>query len=141
MSLPKTIAITLLIGIVLGFVGEYYLVKSNKTQETQTSDSETTKSDHKETTTVTEKSPDGTEKTTTTIVEDKDKTSSKTKTDITVANNKLYNISVMGGYDLGNKDYRQIWGVSASKEFLGHISVGAWGMTNGTAGLSLGVDF
>ena len=34
-----------------------------------------------------------------------------------------------------------LYGIAASKEFIGPVSIGAFGLTNGTVGLSLGVSF
>ena len=34
-----------------------------------------------------------------------------------------------------------LYGISANKEFIGPITIGAFGLTNGTIGLSIGVNF
>lgn len=79
------------------------------------------------------KSPDGTVKTIRTITED----TSSTKTEI---KNKTTNISALIGTDTTDK-FKPIYGVSASKELIGSMTVGAFGLTNGVIGVSVGVNF
>lgn len=130
---PVLLLIALAIGIA---VGRY----SNRPAET-------TKIVHEETKKVidTKKkiievvTPDGTKTTTTTedtvTTIDKDKTkSSQTKPSPKV------NLSFLAGVPRLN-DLRPIYGLSVSKEFIGPITVGLFGLTNGTLGVSIGVDF
>ena len=98
--------------------------------------------DTHKTTTVTE-TPDG--KKVTTITEDTT-TKSKSDTDIkkdqtiTAPKTSIINISALAGLDTG-RGFVPTYGISASKELIGPITVGAFGLTNGTIGVSVGVNF
>jgi hypothetical protein len=94
-------------------------------------------------TTVITKTPDGKE--VTTITEDtssKSKSDSDTKTDVTITAPKTsaVNISLLAGLDTG-RGFVPTYGISANKELIGPVTVGAFGLTNGTIGLSIGVNF
>lgn len=102
------------------------------------------------TTTTTTKKPDGTVSTTTvTTSEDtskinRDKEDDKTVTsdtvkEVTRSSSKLI-LSAMAGASVTSLS-TSIYGGSIQKSVLGPITVGAWGMSNGTAGLSLGLLF
>lgn len=77
----------------------------------------------------------------TVITED---TVSKTKTDKSVVTKTkdaaTLNVSLLVGYNYRSPSL-PIYGVMVSKKLLGPIAVGAWGMTNNTAGISLGMEF
>lgn len=84
---------------------------------------------------------------TTTITEDisfqtKKDVDSTTHVDQTVtqAKRSLINISALASLDTGN-GFKPAYGLSANKEFIGPITVGAFGLTNGVLGLSIGVNF
>ena len=64
---------------------------------------------------------------------------SNTKT-ITKPPPKL-NVSALAGIDTATSLLKPIYGISISKEFMGPITVGAYGLTNGVVGLSVGVNF
>lgn len=112
-----------------------------------TSKSETTKEINKDTdthktTTVTE-TPDG--KKVTTITEDTEiKANSTTDTKksevITAPKTSLINISALAGLDT-SRGFVPTYGISASKEFIGPITLGTFGLTNGVIGVSVGVNF
>lgn len=93
-------------------------------------------------TTITVK-PDGTKTTTIT-----DKTETTTKTDVSdiKTSSKLVenkhsdlNISVLAGVDITNP--KIIYGASVTKGIIGPVSIGIWGLTNGTVGASVGLNF
>lgn len=94
--------------------------------------------------TVIVKTPDGKE--TTTITEDT--TTREKETQKTVdklyqeikSRHNLINVSALVGND-GFKSLTPVYGISVSKEILGPITVGAWGMTNSSVGLSVGLNF
>lgn len=103
-----------------------------------------TNTDTKKTTTITEE-PDG--KKVTVITEDTKiesdrSTDTKIKTDqtVTMAKKSLINISALASVDVNN-GFIPVYGISANKELLGPITVGAFGFTNGVVGLSLGINF
>lgn len=83
------------------------------------------------------KKPDGTITTITNINTVKDETD-KTNTTI-AAPRPTWNVSGLVALD-SFKDITPKYGISITKEFLG-LRVGAFGLTNGTAGVSLGIDF
>ena len=65
----------------------------------------------------------------------------KSNTDIEnkeVTKKGSFNVSVLAGSSI---PINGVLGVSATKNVLGPITVGAWGLTNGTAGLSVGLNF
>lgn len=55
-----------------------------------------------------------------------------------VINGSKFNISVLAGTSV---PVNMVFGVSANKAILGPITAGAWGLSNGTVGLSLGLNF
>lgn len=90
--------------------------------------------------TVVSKAPDGSPVTTVT----KDIVINDSKRDQTVsvstaADRPKVNVSALVSYDFSGS--HPIYGVSANKEFIGHMTIGAFGLTNGTAGLSVGWNF
>lgn len=84
------------------------------------------------------KEPGGTE--TTIIVRD---STTRTRTDISETSKPVKaktNISALAGIDVTSRP-QPIYGISVTREFIGPITVGAWGMTNGVVGLSVGINF
>lgn len=84
---------------------------------------------------------DGT-KTTTTHVITKTETDTKiqSKNDSVVQNNKSpLNVSLLAGYDFNNVNL--VYGVHVSKQLLGPVSIGIFGLTNKTIGMSAGLQF
>lgn len=67
---------------------------------------------------------------------DKTTTDTATKTEIKLKP-ELYKVEAMAGLDHGVA----IYGASVSKKFIWNISLGAFGLTNGTFGLTTGVSF
>lgn len=84
------------------------------------------------------KRPDGTVQTVSTT-----DTSSQTQTSsITVKTpGSKANISLLAGTDLSERPLAPVFGVSITKEVLGPISVGIFGLNNGVAGVSVGLSF
>ena len=83
----------------------------------------------------------------TTITEDTKENTDKTKESVTKIDQTItppktgtVNISALGAMDFGGT-FKPAYGVSVSKEFIGPITVGAFGLTNGVIGLSLGLNF
>lgn len=116
-----------------------------KTEETKKDENK-----NKKTTTHTKVSPDGTRETTTTTVETDRKSTDRSRTDdksttqvITkeVEKSKSYvTISALAGMSF--KDLTTpFYGGSLSKPVLGPITLGVWGLTNGTGGVSIGLTF
>lgn len=130
-------------------VGRYTAQKSavkTVVDNTTKTDIKSDKETHRETTTTTEKQPDGTTKTITKIVEDsntKKETNSKSETHVdqtvTTPKTNTLNVSALVGADI--KTLTPVYGASVSKQFLGPVTIGAFGLTNGTVGASIGVNF
>ena len=131
--------------------GRYSNTTKPSTSVTQTNNLTDNKDENKQThtvtTTVTEKEPTGATKITETqdtIVSDEiqdEKHDQETdKTVITQPQAKKLNISalVSPGFESG---IRMAYGASINKEVLGPITIGAFGLTNGVVGLSIGLDF
>ena len=107
---------------------------------------------HRETTTVVLKKPDGTEETTTHVTEDTtanktrdehstdqvNKTSSQTK-EVTYTSPKV-TVSALAGLSFSGSP-APAYGASISKPILGPVTVGLWGLSNATGGVSLGLTF
>lgn len=107
---------------------------------------------HKETKVVEVINPDGTKTTTTIIVEDTDqkkketdkssrKSNYDTVSEVSRSGSRI-SLSALAGSDLRNLHALvPVYGVAANKELLGPITVGVFGMSNGLAGVSLGLNF
>ena len=104
-------------------------------KSTAVTDAKTVK---KNTKTVVTKKPDGTVRTETSVTEStgtKRKTEQKQVEDV-----RKNHAQVLIGSSL--KDFGvPVYGLSYQREIIGPVSVGAFGLTNGTVGLSLGVTF
>lgn len=110
-------------------------VKKDLTQDTQT---------HQ--VSVTEKTPDGTTKTTTTIdTSTVKKVDTITDTDTHITQDVIppkidtLNVSILVGLDVSRQT--PVYGASITKQVLGPITVGAFGLTNGSVGGSIGISF
>jgi hypothetical protein len=92
------------------------------------------------TVTVVQDHADGT-KTTTTTTDDNTNVQSTTDTStrVTVTNNKDWKVDIGEGYDLTRSN--RVYMFSVDRRVLGAVSVGVWGVSNGTGGVSLGYSF
>lgn len=135
MKLKIIISLALLI---LAFAFGRYSVKQTTAVVTKEVEKEKQQDKHK-VTVITKKNGEET----TTITED-----TKTHTDtnsldivkeITQGKSSMINISGLAGMDINSK--QPVYGLSASKEFLGPVTLGAFFLTNKTVGVSIGVNF
>lgn len=78
---------------------------------------------------------------TTTVTDDHSKTSESDSKTAIVIKQPTWNVSGLVANDFSKGVILPAYGVSVSKEILGPFSIGAFGLTNGTIGLSLGVNF
>ena len=115
---------------------------STKTNEKQDVDT------HTITHTVTTKEPNGEEKTSTVTVTDTSTKTDKvveqtqqTKQEVTVSKSRPLNVSALVALDVKDPSRGFAYGVSVTKEVLGPVTVGLWGLTNGNLGLSAGINF
>jgi hypothetical protein len=99
-------------------------------------DSDTTViKEHDHEVTVIVEDPSG--KKTTTITKD---TTRKSKEVVKTIVKPKVNVSALAG--VSTTDSRKpVYGISVSKEFIGPITLGAFGLTNGIIGISVGVNF
>lgn len=163
--LTKEAKVGLLVVIVLCVssfaVGRYTTPVQIKTEtkivevekKTNVSDSDKKKERHKKTTTIEETLPDGTKRKTTVVTDDTQSDSqkhdssssetSKSETDKKEVTNRtsLVTISALGGASISLGNVPLIYGASITKPVLGPITIGIWGLSNSTAGLSLGLSF
>lgn len=107
------------------------------------SETKTNKDTHK--TTVITKKPGGEE--TTTITEDTVTTADRKRDSVahldqTVTPPRVapLNLSILAGVDPTNS-FKPVYGLSLSKQVLGPITVGVFGLTNHNVGVSLGLNF
>lgn len=120
-----------------------YFVMPTKV-EIQTSSTQTQDTKVEQDTVIVEKTDkDGNKVKTTTI---KTNTQTQTKREdktVEVKENKKqqYHISAMAGVDVTNLTSPIVFGIHVQKQFIGPISIGLFGFTNKTAGLSLGLQF
>lgn len=120
-----------------------------KSKETVTKDEKKDKEVQIKIVTIKEKRPDGTEtETTTTEKEIKSQTESKqvgTKEasySSSPVPRKTLNVSALVGTDVVGGTFGQpVYGAAVTKEFIGPVTGGAWALTNGTLGVSIGINF
>lgn len=110
---------------------------------------------HKETTTTETDAPDGTKTLVTKVVEDTQTDTKKsssdqivtkqTETKETTRGGSIASFALLGGiqpsFSGGLSAGPLVYGASASKQVLGPVSVGVFGLSNGVGGLSIGLIF
>lgn len=140
------------LALLVSFAAGRYTVATVTKTETAAKDvnhsvSDADKDVHKVTTVTEQVKPDGTKQITTKTVEDSHATkqiddsdvkTSDTKTEVTRGASKI-NLSALAGIDFNTKS--AVYGASVTKDLLGPINTGAWGLTNGTVGVSIGLSF
>lgn len=143
--------ILIIVAIIVSFAAGRYSTTVNetidKTKTTdKTADIDTSKNSHKVTNSVTLTKPDGTTEITTTTTIDSttqkkelDNSKSVTNTETTKKNSSAVNFSVLAGVDI--KEFKPFYGVILTKELIGPITIGVFGLTNGVVGVSAGLNF
>lgn len=84
--------------------------------------------------------PNGATDTTTTTTDHSQRIQQDTKQTL-VAKSSTINVSALVANDFSRGLISPTYGVSISKEIVGPITVGLFGLTNSTVGLSLGINF
>lgn len=142
----RSMLISLIVGVIVGAVlYRIYTGPSPSSESTSTTDTESKSKSHKVTKIITKKEGDK-EETTTVITEDKDKIVDKSETSQDIvfkAPNRPWDAKVMVGVGSGSAPLL-LYGLGASYEILGPVSIGAWGLGNAKewlVGGSLGVRF
>lgn len=146
MNLATKAKVIAIVGaLVLAFVGGRYSIPQSATTSTEVSKEHDTGKTHTITTTTETKSPSGEVKTVTTTdtVATTDSTKKQTNTETTVvaAKHSALNVSLLGGYDVIHREGSLQYGMSVTKEVLAPLTVGVFGLNNGTLGLSVGINF
>lgn len=139
LSLKQKIIVSGVVVLVAFAFGRYTAPKIPNVATTVDNTKNVNTNTHK-TTTITE-NKDGTK--VTKITEDTNKISeseNKGSQVVTAPKTSLINISALGSLDT-SRGFVPVYGISASKEFIGPITLGAFGLTNGVVGLSVGVNF
>lgn len=151
MTKTKT-AILLTLGAATAFALGRYTVPTKIKVETKIVEVEkkrttTDKDTSKKTLTKTTRKPDGTETTVTKVVEDS-KTKRETNKDTTTTAHQTTTKETSGGRTsvlalmaLDLKTPTSAYGASINRMLVGPVTVGAFGFTNGTVGLGLGLTF
>lgn len=130
----KVVAGLLILGLGVA-IGKYTLPAKIVTIEHEA----TSENRNVEVVVVEKKAPDGSS-TKTTVTKDKSIVNTEKDKKVEVKNEKSnVRLDALIGYDFREK--RQVYGVQVQKRFVGPILLGAWGTNQGTAGLSVGVEF
>jgi hypothetical protein len=131
----KTKLIIVLVLIAGAFAAGRY---STPRTETTSKESETVKKDIvtivKEIT-----RPDGTKETNTTIVDRSKEKKEESRKEVIVPKRAVISVSALVGYSI--RDSAPVYGLSVSKEVMGPITIGAFGLNNGTIGVTIGSNF
>lgn len=138
--------IVIVVALVLSYALGRYNAPIKTITETKVVEVEKKKVDeHKDTTTTVIKHPDGTTETVTHSTDDKhtdDQTSiSKDITKEVINSSGKLAISLLGGANVTNWASGPVYGLAVSKSVLGPITGGLWGLSNGTGGVSVGLNF
>ena len=135
----KTLTIACAVCLILGAALTRYSAQTPSTKEVVKTDTQKDTETH--TVTTVEEQPNGVKKTTTvtdvsqTVSRQSDKTNR-----ITPISNKPKNfVSGLGGYDVSRRTYA--YGLHVQRELIGPVTVGVFGLSNNTYGISLGVNF
>lgn len=131
----KAVITAIALAVVIFFAGRYSVDTS---PESSTVEEINKTKDTKKETTIVER-PDGSKETH--IVEETRTDTNKSRESVSkpVDYKNKFNISLLASYDF--KEFKPIYGISANKEVLGPLTLGVFGLTNGTVGLSVGMNF
>lgn len=129
----KYLIIGAILLVLLGYGAGRYLQPAKVVTKT-----EVVVHDHIHTVTITISKPDGT-KTTTTTTDNNSVIDDKTSTVIT--NSKpQWKVAGLAGLNISNLS-SPIYGAQIERRIIGPISVGVWGLTNSSGGISLSLEF
>lgn len=143
----KTKFIIVVVALAVSFASGRFLTPVKtviKTVEVEKKTEDTHKEKHKKTTII--EHPDGSKET---IITDdvesdkktKDETKNTSDTEITRSSSRL-NISALAGGQISfSQPMPLALGASVTKDILGPVSVGLWGLNNGMGGVSIGLSF
>ena len=156
MTTKVKIIICTLVVLTVFAAGRYSAPTKIKTEtkivevEKKTDDKKSDVKDHKKTTIVETTAPDGTKTKTTTITDDKESKSDDKSTDDTSRTtdqtkevskgSSPLSVSLLAGLDISAPG-TPIYGLAVSRPILGPVTLGLFGMTNRTGGVSIGLTF
>ncbi len=132
--------------LTLSFAAGNYTARqtqSSTNSKTQSTVQQDVKQDtHEVITTI--KAPNGTVQTVetvdTTALTNTDSTTN-TQSQLVVVPNPKNNVSALAGFDLSKSGLIPTYGISVNRQFLGPVTIGAFGLTSGTVGVSIGINF
>lgn len=125
----------LALGAVGVFVAGYCMGRGHISDTSHQEDTQKHESEHQEVIEI--RKPDGTVKKITRIDKNKD---SQTKIETKVSTSKT-NVSLLASVDYSESVIKPIYGISVSRELIGPITLGVFGMSNMTLGVSIGINF
>lgn len=149
MKQTTMIAAGILILILVSFAAGRYSASKPEVKQTTVSDDTVKQTENKDTHTVTTsktiEQPSGVKEVdvtiTTDIVSHRNEVQtddSMTKTDIIPPKTNTVNLSALVGFQ---GFFTPVYGASISKQLFGPVTIGGFGLTNGTFGVSLGLNF
>ena len=150
-SAKTKVGMSIVVAAVSFACGRYSVSRAEVKTEVKQNEQDTTKKDeqtHTQTKIVEVKTPDGTQTKTTVITQIKDVDTTERKNSATVTHTdsipaKVGSVTIQAlvGTRFIAPDGVPLYGVAVSKQFVGPVSVGAFGLNNGIAGVSIGVSF
>lgn len=161
---PKNKVIAAVVSLLVAFAAGRHSVPVSVKTEVKTAETEKKASDtktvtdrdrHKKTDIITVERPDGTKETHTVITDDTDttrKTDSKSNTEIakasdskseTVRSSGHLNLSVLAGgkISFSSSPIMPVYGACVSRNLVGPITIGLFGLSDGVGGVAVGLDF
>lgn len=144
MSTRLTLLIGLLIAVMFFALGRYTTTSKTITQDKKTDEVKDTQTQKHEVITQVKK-PDGSVTTVTVIDTARSTQDNKTSDTLTKTVEKprtpITNISLLVSTSTHSFTSPPTYGISINREIAGSITVGAFGLVNGTIGLSIGINF
>jgi hypothetical protein len=140
------------VAIVVAFAAGRFSVQQpeikTEVSEKTAAQKDQTKDTHTQTTITTVKTPDGTVKTVEQINQVADVKTAETsvtntniKTDVIPPKLNTLNVSALISNNFANGVLQPSYGISVTKQVLGPVTVGAFGLTSGVVGVSIGLNF
>lgn len=127
------------------------IVEKEVKVEVEKKDTDVTKKGHVDTVTKIKKNKDGStvtvihevqdDKTSVEVKDDKTETDSKDKSTTIEKSKGVTNLSVLSGINVSQPGNPILYGASVNRSILGPITIGLWGLSNGTCGASVGLNF
>jgi lipopolysaccharide export LptBFGC system permease protein LptF len=144
MTIRLTLLLGLLIAVLFFALGRYTITSKTITQDKKTDEIKDTNTQKHEVITQVKK-PDGSMTTITVIdtnrsTQDNKQSDTLTKT-VEKPRQPITNISLIAGTTTHSFTSPPSYGISINREIAGPITVGAFGLVNGTIGISIGVNF